>query len=118
MKYMKIIPAARLAARKQPKNVPIMLTLSQKKTAKDVPIKWFVDNEEMAKPVVEEIALRKSPQGEAARAVLDQLKQIKIQAKIDAQKAKEAAKLAKLAPQKNAQKSKPRDSRQDSDNCT
>jgi hypothetical protein len=80
---------------KHPKNVPIMLTLSQKKTAKDVPIKWFVENEEMAKPIVEEIALRKSPQGEAARAILEQLKQIKIQAKIEAQKAKEAAKLAK-----------------------
>jgi hypothetical protein len=87
--------AEEFATIKHPKNVPLMLTLSQKKTAKDVPIKWFVENEEMAKPIVEEIALRKSPQGEAARAILDQLKQIKIQAKIEAQKAKEAAKLAK-----------------------
>jgi len=90
--------AEEFATIKHPKNVPIMLTLSQKKTAKDVPIKWFLENEEMAKPIVEEIALRKSPQGEAARAVLEQLK---IQAKLEAQKAKEAAKLAKLnAPKK------------------
>jgi len=97
--------AEEFATIKHPKVVPIMLTLSQKKTAKDVPMKWFVENEEMARPIVEEISLRKSPQGEAARAVLDQLKQLKIQAKLEAQRAKEAAKLAKLnAPKKEPPK--------------
>ncbi|GAC1543229.1 MAG: hypothetical protein NVS3B10_07490 [Polyangiales bacterium] len=62
---------------RHPKMVPIMLTLSQKKLAKDLPFKWFLDTAETTKPLVAELAIRKSPQGEAARAILDQLKAYK-----------------------------------------
>jgi hypothetical protein len=58
---------------KHPKMVPIMLTLSGKKTAKDAPLRWFEAHAEFARPLLEEAAVRKSPQGEAARALIEQL---------------------------------------------
>ena len=58
---------------KHPKIIPIMLTLSGKKTAKDAPLSWFFAHSDFARPFLDEIAIRKSPQGEAARAMIEAL---------------------------------------------
>ncbi len=84
---------------KNAKIVPIMLTLSQKKMAKDVPLRWFADHEDLGKAALEEMAVRKSPQGEAARLVIEQLKAPKpAPAAKTAAKAEGSKKSGKTAP--------------------
>ena len=81
---------------KHPKLVPIMLTLSGKKTAKDAPLRWFEAHAEFARPLLEEAAVRKSPQGEAARLLIEQLDAPK--PVIPAKKAAAPAATKKAAP--------------------
>ena len=88
---------------KHPKIVPIMLTLSGKKTAKDAPLRWFEAHAEFARPLLEEAAVRKSPQGEAARLLIEQLDAPKPVVPVKKPAAPAAAKKpAAAAPKKDA----------------